>query len=185
MRALQRFVKIWDLIVDVFVALAGILLWAQMIIVNIEVCARYLGHPTTWATEISSLLILWIPFMVAAWVLRNEGHVRMDLVVAHLSPATQAIISFITSLIGIAVMLVVAWFGLVTAIDWIGNRTPTMLMLPKAPMISIIFIGSLMFAVQFFIRALADFDRWKTKKSAGILIPDKVGSASQAFEEAN
>lgn len=185
MKAMEKFVKIWDPIVDVIVALAGVLLWVQMIIVNIEVFARYLGRPTTWATEISSLLILWIPFMVAAWVLRNEGHVRMDLVVARFSPASQAMISFITSLIGIAVMLIVAWFGLVTAIDWIGNRTPTMLMLPKAPLISIIFVGSLMFAIQFLIRAFADFERWKTKKSGGMLIPDEVGSAPQAFGEGN
>jgi len=185
MKALQRFLKIWELIVDVFVALAGILLWVQMIIVNIEVCARYLGHPTTWATEIASLLVLWIPFMVAAWVLRNEGHVRMDLVVERLSPATQAIISFIISLVGIAVMVVVAWFGLGTAIDEIGNKTATVLMLPKAPMISIIFIGSLMFAVQFSIRALADFERWKTRRREGMLSPDEIGSASQVLEKGN
>lgn len=161
---MERFVRIWNLVVDVFVALAGLLLWAQMIIVNIEVCARYLGRPTTWATEISSLLILWIPFMVAAWVLRNEGHVKMDLVIERLSPSSRAIISFISSVIGVIVMLVVATVGLVTAINWIGNRTPTMLMLPKAPIISIIFLGSLMFAIQFFIRAFTDLERWRALK---------------------
>lgn len=170
---MQTFVRIWDLIVDVIVALAGILLWGQMIIVNIEVCARYLGRPTTWAAEISSLLILWIPFMVAAWVLRNEGHVKMDLIVERLSPSSQAMISLLTSVIGIVVMLIVAWAGLMTAINWIGTRTPTMLMLPKAPMIAIIFVGSLMLAIQFFIRASADFDRWRAQKSEGMLSPEK------------
>lgn len=171
---MQTFVRIWDLVVDVIVALAGILLWGQMIIVNIEVCARYLGRPTTWAAEISSLLILWIPFMVAAWVLRNEGHVKMDLIVERLSPSSQAMISLITSVIGIVVMLIVAWAGLMTAINWIGTRTPTMLMLPKALMIAIIFVGSLMLAIQFFIRASADFNRWKAQKGEGMLRPEKL-----------
>jgi TRAP-type C4-dicarboxylate transport system permease small subunit len=163
MRVMLRLLKIWDGVVNVIVALAGILLWGQMIIVNVEVFARYAGRPTTWATEISSLLNLWIPFMVAAWVLRNEGHVKMDLIVERLSLKTQAMISFVTSLIGVGVMLIVAWTGLMTAIGWIGNRTPTMLMLPKAPLISIIFIGSFMFAVQFLISAFENFSRWRVK----------------------
>ncbi|MEJ2716579.1 MAG: TRAP transporter small permease [Deltaproteobacteria bacterium] len=174
---MQGFVRIWDRLVDVIVALAGILLWVQMIIVNIEVGARYFGHPTTWVTEISSLLILWIPFMVTAWVLRNEGHVRMDLVVGRLSPSSQAMINFITSLIGVVVMLIVAGAAFVTTIGSIGYRTPTTLMLPKAPLIAIIFVGSLMFAIQFFIRAVTNLNRWKTGRTEGVRSPEKVSSA--------
>jgi len=167
MRIMLGLLKIWDSVVNVIVALAGILLWGQMIIVNIEVFARYSGRPTTWATEISSLLNLWIPFMVAAWVLRNEGHVKMDLIVERLSPKTQAMINCITSLFGVGGMLIVTWAGLMTAIGWIGNRTPTMLMLPKAPLISIIFVGSFMFAIQFLIRAFENFNQWKIKNIEG------------------
>jgi C4-dicarboxylate transporter, DctQ subunit len=174
MRVMLRLLRIWDGVVNVIVVLAGILLWGQMVIVNVEVFARYTGHPTTWATEISSLLNLWIPFMVAAWVLRNEGHVKMDLIVERLSLKTQAMITFITSLIGVGVMLIVAWAGIITAIGWIGNRTPTMLMLPKAPLISIIFIGSLMFAVQFLIRAIENFNQWKVKKVEGERAQEKL-----------
>ncbi|MFH1113305.1 MAG: TRAP transporter small permease [Pseudomonadota bacterium] len=173
---MQGFVRIWDLVVDVITALAGILLWVQMIVVNIEVVARYAGRPTTWAAEISSLLVLWIPFMAAAWVLRNEGHVKMDLIIERLGPATQAMVSFITSLMGVVVMLIVAWAGLMTTIDCIGTRTPSMLMLPKAPLIGIIFVGSLMLAIQFLIRASADFHRWKTGKSVAMPTPERVGS---------
>lgn len=169
---------IWDRIVHVVMVLAGILLWAQMIIVNIEVVSRYLGHPTTWVTEIASLLILWIPFMVTAWVLRNEGHVKMDLIIDRLSPSSQAMINFITSLIGVAVMLIVAWAAFMTTVGSIGYRTPTTLMLPKAPLIGIIFVGSLMFAIQFFMRAITNFNKWKARKSEGAVMSEKVGAAS-------
>jgi TRAP-type C4-dicarboxylate transport system permease small subunit len=73
--------KVWDRMIDAIMIIAGVLLWAQMLIVNVEVLSRSLGHPTTWVTEISSILILWIPFMIAGWVLRKEGHVKMDLIV--------------------------------------------------------------------------------------------------------
>jgi C4-dicarboxylate transporter DctQ subunit len=175
---MQRFIRIWDRIVDVFVVLAGILLWVQMTIVNIEVVARYMGRPTTWVTEVSSLLILWIPFMITAWVLRNEGHVRMDLILERFSPSSQAMVNFITSLIGVVVMLIVAAAGLMTTIGSIGYRTPTTLMLPKAPLICIIAVGGFMFAVQFLVRAITSFNKWKTIKSEGALVSEKVGAAS-------
>lgn len=177
MKAMQRFVRIWDRVVDVIVALAGILLWVQMIIVNIEVVARYSGHPTTWVTEVASLLILWIPFMLTAWVLRKKGHVKMDLILDRFSPSVQAMVNFITSIIGVVVMLIVTAVGLMNAINSIGYQTPTTLMLPKAPLVSIIFVGCFMFAIQFFIRAITNLNRWRALKE-GLVIPEKVESAS-------
>jgi TRAP-type C4-dicarboxylate transport system permease small subunit len=162
MRLLRRFVKVWDRFLDVIMVLAGILLWVQMLIVNVEVFSRYFGRPTSWVAEISSILILWIPFMITAWVLRKEAHVKMDLLVERLDRKTQAMINFITSLFGIVVMLIVTVAGLVTTLYWIGNKTPTMLMLPRSPIIAIIFVGSLLFTIQFFIRAVDNFSEWRS-----------------------
>jgi TRAP-type C4-dicarboxylate transport system permease small subunit len=164
MRFLRRFERVWDRINDAIMVLAGILLWVQMLIVNIEVFSRYFGHPTSWVAEISSILILWVPFMVTGWVLRKDAHVKMDLLVERLSPRAQAMINFITSLAGVVVMLIVAAAGLMTAIYWIGNKTPTMLMLPRTPIIGIIFVGSLLFAVQFLIRAQENLELWREHK---------------------
>jgi TRAP-type C4-dicarboxylate transport system permease small subunit len=162
MKFLRRFVRVWDRINDAIMVLAGILLWVQMLIVNVEVFSRYLGRPTSWVAEISSILILWIPFMVTAWVLRKEAHVKMDLLVERLDRKTQAMINFITSLFGVVVMLIVTVAGLMTTLYWIGNKTPTMLMLPRSPIIAVIFAGSFLFAIQFLIRAVDNFNEWKS-----------------------
>jgi TRAP-type C4-dicarboxylate transport system permease small subunit len=60
-----------------------------------------------------------------------------------------------------------------TAIYWIGNKTPTILMLPRTPIIGVIFIGSLFFAIQFLIRALENFNRWRTEKVSREAIREK------------
>ena len=164
MKSWADLVKVWDRILDGITILAGVFLWGQMVIVNVEVFSRALGHPTTWVAEISSILVLWVPFMIAGWVLRKEGHVKMDLLVERLSARSQALINFVTSLIGVVVMLIVAVSGFTTTLSWIGNKTPTMLMLPRSPIIGIIFVGSLLFAVQFLIRAFENFNRWKAEK---------------------
>jgi len=167
MDILRGLVRVWDRFNDAVMVLAGILFWGQMVIVNIEVISRYLGRPTTWVSEISSILVLWIPFMIAGWVLRREGHVKMDLAVERLSPGLQAMINFVTSLVGFLVMLIVAGFGLTTTISWVGNKTPTVLMLPRSPIIAVIFIGSLLFSIQFLIRAFDHFALWRKERAIG------------------
>jgi C4-dicarboxylate transporter DctQ subunit len=140
MKAPWTLLRSWDRLNEAIMVLAGIFLWGQMVIVNIEIVSRYFGRPTTWVAEISSILILWIPFMIGGWVLRKEGHVKMDLLIERLSTVA----------------------GFLTTLYWIGNKTPTMLMLPRSPIIGIIFVGSLLFTVQFFIRALENLKQWKT-----------------------
>jgi TRAP-type C4-dicarboxylate transport system permease small subunit len=162
MKAQRALLRTWDRLNEAIMVLAGILLWGQMAIVNIEIVSRYFGRPTTWVAEISSILILWIPFMIGGWVLRKEAHVKMDLLIERLIPRSQALINFITSLIGVIVMFIVTVAGFLTTLYWIGNKTPTMLMLPRSPIIGIIFVGSLLFTIQFLIRALENLKQWKT-----------------------
>ena len=162
MKAQRTLLRTWDRLNDVIMILAGVLLWGQMAIVNIEIFSRYLGRPTTWVAEISSILILWIPFMIGGWVLRKEAHVKMDLLIERLSPRSRALINFVTSLIGVIVMFIVTVAGFLTTLYWIGNKTPTMLMLPRSPIIAIIFVGSLLFTIQFFIRALENLNQWRS-----------------------
>ena len=162
MKSQRTFLRTWNRLLEAIMVLAGVLLWGQMVIVNIEICSRYFGRPTIWVAEISSILILWIPFMIGGWVLRREAHVKMDLLLEHLNPRSQALINFITSLIGVIVMLIVTVAGFITAVYWIGNKTPTMLMLPRSPIIGIIFVGSLLLTIQFLIRALESLNQWRT-----------------------
>lgn len=161
MKLLNRFVRGWDRLLDAIAVVAGVLLWGLMLIVNYEIFSRYLGSPTTWVAEISSILVLWIPFLIAGWVLRNEGHVKMDLLVERLDPKKQAFVNCCTSIVGAAVMIIVTVVGFMTTMYWLGNRTPTMLMLPRSPIIGVIFFGSLLLAVQFILRARANYIQWK------------------------
>jgi TRAP-type C4-dicarboxylate transport system permease small subunit len=165
MKGYRIFLITWNRLNDIIMVLAGILLWGQMVVVNIEIVSRYFRRPTTWVAEISSILILWIPFMIGGWVLRREAHVKMDLLVERLSPRSQALINFVTSLIGVIVMLIVTAAGFLTTLYWIGNKTPTMLMLPRSPIIGIIFVGSLLLTIQFLIRALENLKQWKTGRA--------------------
>ncbi|GAB3673535.1 TRAP transporter small permease subunit [Salinisphaera aquimarina] len=61
-------------------ALCALVIAIMALSVTYEVVSRYLlGRPTIWVTEISSYLLVAVTFLGAAWTLRIDGHIRMDL----------------------------------------------------------------------------------------------------------
>lgn len=160
---LAKAIKIYDRVIDGAAFLTGILLIFLMLSVGLEVALRYfLGRPTSWVVEIAGYILLYIPFLVAAWVLRREGHVKMDLVLTRLRPKTQSLVNTITSFIGTIICFVLALSGLKTSLYFRGYQTPTILMLPKSLIIAIIFVGSFLLFIQFIRRTCGFLRRWKT-----------------------
>ena len=155
-KLVTRVNSIFDRIIEILVVFAGILLISMMVIVCLEVVLRYFfGRPTSWAVEISSIILLYIPFLVAAWVLRREGHVKMDLVLSHLDPKSQSLVNIITSIfIGAIICLLLTWYGV--AVTWdhyqAGYVTATVLRLPKWPILAVIPVGSFLLFIQFLRR---------------------------------
>ena len=80
----MKFVEIirrtFDRILDSLAAMAGGLILFACLIVSYEVFMRYfLNSPTSWTLEISEYCLLWITFLGTAWLLREDGHVKVDL----------------------------------------------------------------------------------------------------------
>lgn len=162
MKLLAKVTKIYDRTINITTLLAGILLIFLMLSVGLEVTLRYFfGRPTSWVVEIAGYILLYIPFLVAAWVLKREGHVKMDLVLNQLSPKTQSLVNAITSVIGAIICFVLTWFGIKAALYFIGYQTPTILMLPKSIIIAIIPVGSLLLFIQFLRRTYSYLGGWR------------------------
>ena len=165
MKLLAKAGRFHNFILSVFVSLAGALLIFLMLSVDLEVGLRYfLGCPTSWVVEIAGYILLFIPFMVAAWVLKREGHIGMDLGLNLFSPKGQHLLNAITSLICAIICCILVWYG--AKVAWYlfkaGYKTPTVLMLPKGVIISIIPIGSLLFLIQLLIRGYYHLKCWKS-----------------------
>jgi C4-dicarboxylate transporter DctQ subunit len=164
MKALTKLLSIFDRTLDVMAALAGFLLLFIMISVSGEVAARYFfNRPTGWVTEIGSYVLLYVTFLVAAWVLRGEGHVSMDSLINLFGPRTQSLIQLVTSAASALVCLLLAWLG--ARVSWdlfqTGYFTPTMLELPKWFLTAIISVGFLLLFVQFVRRVHAYLQKWR------------------------
>jgi len=120
-----------------------------------------------WVMEIDEYILLYITFLGAAWVLKREGHVKMDLVLSRLKPATQARLDTITSILGAIVCLVVAWYGAQTTWDLFrtGYYEETMLSLPTFHLHAVVTLGCFLFCIQFLRRIYGYRGSWRASLS--------------------
>ena len=155
MKSLTKIIAIFDRLIDVLVFLACVLLICATLLVGADVVLRYfLGRPIVWSVEITEYSLLYIAFLGAAWLLKKEGHVRVDVVLNQLNPRNQALLNTITSIFGAMVCLVIAWYSAETTWDHFVRGIPAMetLHTPYFIILGIIPIGSFLLFIQFLRR---------------------------------
>ena len=91
-----------------YVSGLGILLMGLMLCYEV-VCRYFFKAPTIWAQETSIYLFIWTMLAGSAYTLQKGKHVRIDLLIEHLSLRTQHIIEMITSFVGMVFCAIVSW----------------------------------------------------------------------------
>ena len=143
--------RAFDHVLNITALLAGMLVVFQMLIVCWDVILRYFfNSPTSWVPEISAYTVLWIPFLAAGWILRRDGHVKMDLLLGRLRPNARSELNIVTSSIAAIVCLILTYYGVKVVIDLYRTNfhTQTGLMLPKWPIISVIPLSTYLLFVE-------------------------------------
>jgi len=147
---------IFDRILGISAFVSGVMLLAIMISVSLDVIFRYFLHsPIRGVDEISEILQLYITFLGTAWLLKRGGHVTIDILFTRFKPKTQAWLTFIFSVVGAIMSLVLVWYGTTTTLDFWqrGIITPTILQPPRALIVAVIPVGGLLLLLQFVRRA--------------------------------
>ena len=155
----------FDKILVVLFWIAGALLIFSTVGTCIDVILRYcFNRPIHWMLEITEYIMLYIPFLGAALVLKEDGHIRVDILISHLSDRMRAWLNIITSLVGGLVMLTYTVFGGQVTLDYYKRGIPSLESL-KTPMfliLMIIPIGGFFFAIQFFRQMVGCYQKLKT-----------------------
>ncbi len=164
MKAVTKVASTFDRALTILVIVAGILLAFAWLSVVLEVVMRYfLNRPQVWVVEISEYILVWLTFLGAAWLLKEEGHVKMDLLLTRLNPRMQSLLNLITSSWCILIWLALTWYS--GQVFWHSLRdgliTQTGLELPRAPIYAIIPIGSFLLFIQFLRRTYGFLEGWR------------------------
>lgn len=150
---LRKFTAIFDRTIAVLFFMAGVVIVYQMLSVAANTMSAYLFNFTVTGVEaFAEFGLLFIVFLGTAWVLRNERHVVMDIMIRRLSKRMQTVFLIITSTICIGICIIIAIYGTQVAWDhWGRNISDDMKLIgfPKAVPLAIIPIGSFMLVIQF------------------------------------
>ena len=171
---------IFDHTPNFLACVAGILLVIGWFSVVADVVMRYfLNRPLVWVLETTEYVLTTIAFLGAAWLLRREGHVSLDLVLNLLKPRTQAMFHTITSILGAIACLIVVWYGVeATCSHYLkGMRIVTALAPPSAPFLTIIPVGFFLLFLQFLRRSYGYLLKWKA-------VPEREEKRFEDFSEA-
>ena len=166
MKRVTKFTSIFERTIGSLAFLGAITLAFTMLIVVYDVIMRYvLNRPSAWVSEIVAYALLYLTFLGTAWVLKEEGHIKMDLVLNRLNPGTQVWLNIITSVIGAIICLVVTWYGIKVTWDHFqeGLYYAGALELPKFITLAIIPIGTFLLFIQFLRRSYGFMGRGVTK----------------------
>ena len=125
-----------------------------------EVIMRYaFNNPTVFAHEASLFLYGTTGMLAGAWVLRHEGHVKMDAIYGRLPPRTRAIIDLATAPLFFLLVGVVLWTGWDMAYFSVkvNEHTQTPWGPPYYPLKLAIPLAALLILLQGIVKFIRDF----------------------------
>jgi len=93
--------------------LAGIFILLMSLIVFYEVVSRYVfNSPTIWSLEITEYLVVLAGFTGAAYVLKENRHIVVDVLTSMLVEKTRTALQVVVSLLMLTFSIMLFWFGL-------------------------------------------------------------------------
>ena len=165
----RKIATIFNRILDVLFILSTAVLVLISLTILVEVGMRtFFARPITGTVEITGYCLVAVTFLGAAWLLREDGHTRMDLVLSRLKPRAKTILNGVTSVIGAITCIIIAWYG--WRATWYSYQTNyfafSELEVPMYPITSIISLGMFLLFIQF-LRSAYGYLRCELRERTG------------------
>jgi TRAP-type C4-dicarboxylate transport system permease small subunit len=91
---------------------AGVLMVAMMGMIVADVVLRNLGYQSSaHFFTFTEYFLLLIPLLGAPWLVREKGHIYIELLIGALGPRARRRILWLVLALSLAVCLVLAWYG--------------------------------------------------------------------------
>jgi TRAP-type C4-dicarboxylate transport system permease small subunit len=116
---LDRSLRALAAVEKVVSSIAAVFMFAIMIIVFGDVVMRYVfNRPFSWAYDLISLyLMAGIFFLILSEAYASHAHVSVDILQQKFPPAMIRLTEIVTCVVGIIVFSLIAWLGLLRAVD--------------------------------------------------------------------
>src|SRR5438128_9324882 len=151
-RALTMISKAYDATLYGMAIAAGFLMAAMMVVICLDVVLRNLGYQSSaHFFTFTEYALLAVPCLGAPWLVREKGHIYVEILLMALSPRWRAIFTWCIGVVCIVVCAVLAWYGgAVTLNDFLQNEKDVRsLDMPRWMVVGFIPLSFAMMAIEF------------------------------------
>ena len=161
----ERFWAGFDKIVTAMMVIGAALIIIDMLAVSVDVIIRYIfGVTYTGLFELTEYSLLWMTFLATAWLLKNDGHIKLDLVLDRLNPRRKVITNIATSIICEILLGFLIWYAVKLTVSDIqyGTYLSTVLQPIRWPIEIIIAIGYILLFIVILRKIFSHLKTWQT-----------------------
>jgi C4-dicarboxylate transporter, DctQ subunit len=109
---MEMFSRVYDRLMYGMAWFAGFLMAMMMITICVDVLLRNLGFQSSaHLFTFTEYALLIVPCLGAPWLVRERGHVYVEIVLMHLNAANRRRMGYVIGAFCIAVCAVLAWYG--------------------------------------------------------------------------
>ena len=144
--------KGYDAVLHGMAYLAAFLMVAMMAVITLDVILRNLGYQSSaHFFTFTEYALLIVPCLGAPWLVREIGHIYIEILLTALSPRVRARFTLLIGIVCIVVCAVVAWYGFtVTLNDFLQNEKDVRsLDMPRWMVVGFIPLGFGMMGLEF------------------------------------
>ena len=110
---MRAVIRAYDTLLYTMAFIAAVTLVWLMVSVVVSVLMRNIGlQPFAWLFTSAEYGILYMTMLGAPWLVREKGHVHIELVTAALPPTLRRFVSRFVAALCVFVCVVLAWYGL-------------------------------------------------------------------------
>ena len=149
---MKYLVKGYDAVVFGMAALAAFLMAAMMVVICVDVLLRNLGYQSSaHFFTFTEYALLMVPCMGAPWLVREKGHIYVEILLMSMSARARALMTTAIGLVCIALCLVLAWYGFdITWQNFVqSEKDVRSLDMPRWMVVMWIPVGFFLMAVEF------------------------------------
>ncbi|WP_368665180.1 TRAP transporter small permease [Sporosarcina sp. P29] len=139
-----------------------IIIISLLIIIDI-VSFKFFSYQFPWILEVSEYLLVLLTLLGVAWLLKEDGHIKLDLLINRLSEKNRTRMEILNSCIGAVISLVITVYGLLATWNLYMRdiKTETILEIPRSLLIVVVPVGFLFVFIQFIRNLLSAINKLK------------------------
>ena len=151
---LARLIRGFEWLTAVMAATAALMILAMSLWITYDVIARHFDVASPWSFDLSEYTLVWATFLAAPWVLLQDRHVRIEILVDALPVPIQRLLGIVVSTVAMIICAVLAWRTGVAALEYFQNNVmmPRIWRIPRIWPYVIVPVGSGVLVLAFAVR---------------------------------